>query len=153
VTSLRSSRAELPAIPLPTTDHVRAVMRGNRSRNTKPELAVRRLLWALGYRYRVHRRDLPGTPDIVLGARKKAIFVHGCFWHQHKQCRLSRPLRSNLAYWSHKLSRNKARDTQNLRHLRALGWTTLIVWECQVSDSVALTVRLTRFLRESPSDS
>lgn len=142
----RSSKAQLPAIPPPSTEHVRAVMRGNRSRNTKPELAVRRLLWALGYRYRVHRRGLPGTPDIVFSARKKVIFVHGCFWHQHKRCRLSRPMRSNLPYWSHKLSRNKARDAENLRRLRALGWNALIVWECQLREPDALTVRLTRFI-------
>jgi DNA mismatch endonuclease (patch repair protein) len=132
--------------PAATNAHVRAVMRGNRSRNTAPELKVRRVLWSMGYRYRLHRRDLPGTPDIVFMRMKKAIFVHGCFWHQHAQCILRRAMKSNLGYWSEKLARNAARDTRNRRLLRHHGWAILVVWECELRNVETLERKMRAFL-------
>src|SRR5580700_8126569 len=124
--------------PSASNAQVRAVMRGNRARDTGPELAVRRLLTAKGLRYRLHRKGLPGRPDIVLPSRKKAIFVHGCFWHHHSPCPLARPIKSNLSYWSVKLTRNKLRDLKNRRSLRRRGWKVLIIWECQLRDTTAV---------------
>jgi DNA mismatch endonuclease, patch repair protein len=132
--------------PLATTAAVRAVMRGNRARHTRPELIVRRLVRSLGYHYRLHRKDLPGTPDIVFSSRHKAILVHGCFWHQHSRCALRRPLRSNLQYWAAKLARNKARDLRDRRRLRQLGWKTLVIWECQLRDTADVEGRIRSFL-------
>jgi DNA mismatch endonuclease (patch repair protein) len=123
-------------------------MRGNRARDTGPELAVRKLLSSLGYRYRLHRASLPGKPDVVFPGRKKAIFVHGCFWHQHENCRLlsSRP-KTNSSYWGPKLSRNKLRDAINQRELHALGWRSLVIWECQLSDPGRILAKLDSFLK------
>lgn len=127
-------------------------MRGNRARDTKPEIVVRRILSSLGYRYRLHRSDLPGTPDIVFVGAKKVIFVHGCFWHQHSRCRLARPIKSNLSYWRVKLERNKARDRRNLRQLRRLGWDVLVVRECRL-ESDWVERRLVSFLDGSAAAS
>ena len=114
--------------------------------NTKPEIAVRRLLHALGYRFRLYRRDLPGNPDIVFPGRKKAILVHGCFWHRH-DCPSGRKVpRANSDYWLPKLGRNQARDAQNLARLNDLGWNTLIVWECELSNTAVTAARIRRFL-------
>lgn len=106
-----------------------------RGRDTKPELIVRRLVHRMGYRYRLHRRDLPGTPDIVLPKRKKAIFIHGCFWHQHSNpdCKLARMPKSRLDYWKPKLAGNHRRDQINQARLRKLGWEVLVVWECETA--------------------
>ena len=120
------------------------MMRRIKSSDTAPELAVRRILHVLGYRFRLHRADLPGKPDIVVPARKCAIFVHGCFWHQHA-CKLGRMPRRNQEYWIPKLSSNVQRDKDVRRQLRALGWRVLAVWECQVKKP-ALAGRLKRFL-------
>ncbi|WP_407152429.1 very short patch repair endonuclease [Bradyrhizobium sp. ORS 86] len=117
--------------------------------DTKPELAVRAILYARGFRYRLHRRDLPGNPDIVFPSRRKVVLVHGCFWHRH-DCPSGRKLpKSNAQYWVPKLHRNRARDEQNLLKLEALGWRTMIVWECEMSDLEALERRLLGFLRLS----
>lgn len=118
-----------------------------RAKDTKPEMIVRRLLHAEGYRYRLHRRDLPGKPDIVFGARGKAIFVHGCFWHQHpaSDCLDGRRPKSNTDYWNAKLARNVQRDEQSIAELEARGWNVLVIWECEVSDPKLLD-RLTSFL-------
>jgi DNA mismatch endonuclease, patch repair protein len=117
-----------------------------RSRDTKPEMAVRRLLHSIGYRFRVDDRTLPGRPDIVFSKRKAIIFVHGCFWHQHQGCiDCSRP-GSNQAYWQPKLLRNVRRDQEKLRQLAEMGWRTLIIWECQTRDSGELVARCARFL-------
>ena len=114
-------------------------------KNTAPELKVRRLLHSLGYRFRLHRRDLPGTPDIVFPSRRKAIFVNGCFWHAHG-CRIGRPPRSRPEYWGPKLARNRARDKRNKADLRAMGWTVLTVWQCQVGKPGVLSTKLLSFL-------
>lgn len=126
-------------------------MRHIRKRDTRPELVVRRLVHGLGYRYRLYRRDLPGTPDLAFISRKKVIQVHGCFWHQH-DCHLGRKQpRTNLDYWLPKLARNRARDVAAIRQLGEMGWSCLVIWECQVRDEVALASRITAFL-QSPGD-
>ncbi len=121
-------------------------MRRIRSRNTEPEMAVRRLLHGLGYRYRLHVKDLPGKPDIVFPSRRCIVMVHGCFWHGHKGCRESRMPLSNREYWVEKLERNYARDREHLRSLRRLGWRVMVVWECQTGSSNKLEPKLLRFL-------
>jgi DNA mismatch endonuclease (patch repair protein) len=124
------------------------VMRAVRSGDTSPELAVRRLVHALGYRFRLHRRDLPGQPDLVFPRLGKAIQVHGCFWHRHAcEAGQSTPA-SRMEYWEAKFTRNVERDRHNLRKLRRLGWSVLVVWECQTraAKREALRARLLRFL-------
>lgn len=123
-----------------------ANMRAIKSKGTKPEMAVRKLVHALGYRYRLHRRDLPGNPDLVFVGRRKAIFVHGCFWHQHPDCREGRPPRSNSAYWTPKLARNVERDRLNEAELIEAGWSVLTIWECQTSDRAAMANLIRKFL-------
>src|SRR5579864_8862262 len=118
------------------------MMRRIKSRDTSPELAVRQQLHALGYRFRLHRADLPGSPDIVLPERKAVVLVHGCFWHHHS-CGLGRTPRGNQAYWVPKLARNVERDKAVHRKLCALGWRVLTVWECQVKKP-SLAGRLAR---------
>jgi len=115
------------------------------SRNTAPELKVRRLLHCLGYRFRIHRRDLPGTPDIVFQSRRKAIFVHGCFWHAHG-CKIGRKPRSNEEFWSIKLDRNRQRDAEKRRTLEGLGWSVLELWQCEIKDLSAASDVLINFL-------
>lgn len=119
-----------------------AVMRRVKGRDTGPELQVRRLLWAAGLRYRLNRRDLPGRPDIVLGPRRVAIFVHGCFWHGHDCSRGARAPKANAAYWRDKIAGNRARDARVQDDLRALGWRPLVIWECELKDKPALVARL-----------
>ena len=117
------------------------------ARDTEPELVVRRLLHRLGYRYRLHRRDLPGTPDICFPGRRKAIFVHGCFWHRHEGCPRTTTPGTRTAFWQEKFERNVSRDRTNLTELSELGWKALVVWECETTDVEALTPRLVGFLR------
>lgn len=121
-------------------------MRAVKSRDTGPEMIVRRAAHALGYRFRLHRKDLPGSPDIVFPARKKAIFVHGCFWHGHDCARGARQPKANAEYWTAKIARNKARDERVVDELAALGWETLTIWECELKTQ-GLSGRLSRFLR------
>jgi DNA mismatch endonuclease, patch repair protein len=116
-----------------------------KGRNTTPELVVRRMLHALGYRYRLHRKDLPGKPDIVFGPRKKAIFIHGCFWHGHK-CPKGRLPKSNRAFWKAKSEANKTRDAKNIRRLKALGWKALVVWQCRTKKPLVVRKRIVDFL-------
>jgi len=116
------------------------------SKDTKPEMAVRRLLHALGYRYRLHRRDLPGSPDMSFSSRKKAIFVHGCFWHRHEDCRRATTPATRKSYWEQKFQRNVLRDRKNLADLRDMEWDSLVVWECETADLPALARRLASFL-------
>lgn len=113
-----------------------------RSKNTGPEKIARSLLHALGYRFRLHRRDLPGSPDIVFSARKVAIFVHGCFWHGHGCKRAGHLPKTNVDFWAKKLADNLARDARNRRALEALGWKVLTIWECELKDCDALAVYL-----------
>ena len=121
-------------------------MRAVKGKNTKPEIAVRKLIWAAGHRYRLNARDLPGAPDIVMRPRKAAVFVHGCFWHGHDCKRGARMPKANAAYWRAKIARNMARDKAALAALKKQGWRALVIWECQMKDEVALKRRLARFL-------
>lgn len=123
------------------------LMRKIRATNTKPEMLVRGMAHALGFRFRLHRRDLPGTPDLAFIARRKVIFVHGCFWHHHgTRCASSRVPKSRKRYWQAKFDANKARDRRNLRRLRARGWKYLVVWECQLGDSERVRNKILSFL-------
>jgi DNA mismatch endonuclease, patch repair protein len=119
-----------------------------RGRDTKPEMAVRKLIHRLGYRYRLHRSDLPGKPDLVFRGRKKIVLVHGCFWHGHTdpKCKLARTPKSNVKFWTGKVVYNRARDARNIAALEALGWRTAVVWECELKDIDAVQRRLVRFL-------
>lgn len=121
-------------------------MRRIRSKDTAPEMAVRSLAHRLGYRYRLHRKDIPGKPDLVFPSRRKVIFIHGCFWHQHPGCREGRPPKSNTAYWLPKLERNMERDKDALARLAAAGWDVLVIWECETKDAEILARTLTGFL-------
>jgi len=117
-----------------------------RAKDTKPELTVRRLIHSMGFRYRLHSNNLPGKPDLVFTRQKKAIFVHGCFWHLHDYCKKARLPKSNLDYWYPKLTGNKTRDLLNQTKLESLGWKILVVWECEVNDLIKLTSKLINFL-------
>ena len=121
-------------------------MRAVRQKDTKPELVVRGLLHAMGFRFRLHRRDLPGTPDVVLPRHRAAVQVHGCFWHQHPGCRHATLPRSRTDYWLPKLARNVERDAESLARLEALGWRVLVLWECELRDRGVLEARLRAFL-------
>jgi DNA mismatch endonuclease Vsr len=117
-------------------------------KDTAPELSVRRLLHGMGYRFRLHRRDLPGTPDIVLAGRRKIVEVRGCFWHRHPDpaCRNAVLPKIRAEWWAAKLARNVARDERNLAALREAGWSVLVLWECEVKDVATLTARLREFM-------
>lgn len=119
-----------------------------RGRDTKPEMLVRRLAHAMGYRFRLHRKDLAGKPDLVFPARRKVIFVHGCFWHRHPDpaCRLARMPKSKLDFWGPKLENNKKRDEVIRARLEELGWSVLVIWECETNDHEAVRARIGRFL-------
>ena len=123
-----------------------AIMRAVKSRDTTPEMAIRKVVHGLGYRYRLHDPSLPGTPDLVFRKRKKVIFVHGCFWHRHT-CRQGRSLpASRQAYWKAKFLRNQARDLRTRRELMRIGYRCLIVWECQTRDLVRVAREIRAFL-------
>jgi DNA mismatch endonuclease (patch repair protein) len=116
-----------------------SMMSGIKSENTRPELHVRKVLHRLGYRFRLHRKDLPGKPDIVLPRYKTALFVHGCFWHGHEDCTLFRLPHSREEFWSDKISANRARDKRSTEALQKLGWKTFVVWECAIKGRSALS--------------
>lgn len=118
-----------------------------RSKNTRLERQVRRLIHSMGFRYRLHRSDLPGKPDLVFEWRKKVIFVHGCFFHRHKGCPLARLPKSRTEYWIPKLEGNAKRDARNAAALRSLGWRIMLVWECQLRNERVLASRAQRFLK------
>jgi DNA mismatch endonuclease (patch repair protein) len=122
-----------------------ANMRAIRSKDMKPELAVRKLVHGLGFRFRLHRNDLPGRPDLVFPSLRRIIFVHGCFWHSHG-CKLSHIPKSNTEYWVPKLQRNSGRDRKNRRELKALGWTSLVLWECELPNVSRVRKRICDFL-------
>ena len=121
------------------------VMRRVRGKDTKPEMLLRSALHRAGFRFRLHRRSLPGAPDIVFPGRRKAIFVHGCFWHSHR-CKRARKPASNRDYWIPKLAENKKRDARSRRRLTALGWRSMVVWECQLRTMDKVMKKVERFL-------
>lgn len=117
-----------------------------RHKDTSPEMAVRRLVHRLGYRYRLHGKGLPGRPDLVFRSRKAVIFVHGCFWHLHRGCARVRVPKSNRDFWGTKLGANAARDVRTREALEGAGWRVLVVWECEIGNQDELTARVRRFL-------
>lgn len=119
-----------------------------RSRDTKPEMAVRSLVHRMGYRFRLHRRDLPGNPDLVFGPRKKIIFVHGCYWHGHGCAVGGKGAKSNQQYWGPKIARNKQRDRSSVAKLRRRGWRVLVIWECKTKKTRWLADKLRKFLSD-----
>ncbi|QSQ19565.1 DNA mismatch endonuclease Vsr [Pyxidicoccus parkwayensis] len=123
-----------------------------RNRDTKPEMRVRRLVSSMGYRYRLQYKKVPGRPDLAFPGRKKAIFVHGCFWHRHPDpaCPLARVPKSRLDFWMPKLEGNRVRDLRKLQELHVLGWSALIIWECQLRDEDALRESIREFLDAPP---
>lgn len=129
----------------------RRTMQAVKSYDTKPELAVRSLLHSLGYRFRLHRKDLPGCPDLVFPARRAIVFVHGCFWHGHDCARGARLPKSNAAYWAAKIERNRARYLVQQNALAEAGWRVHAVWECQLRDPGAVLRNLTEFLGPAPT--
>lgn len=124
-------------------------MRAVCSRDTTPEMAVRRFLHSAGFRYRLHDRRLPGTPDLVFPSRRIALFVHGCFWHQHPGCGAAKRPRSRLEYWTHKLDGNIERDRRQCAELSAAGWEFIVIWECETRDPSALA-KLADDIRSRP---
>ncbi|HZR57467.1 MAG TPA: very short patch repair endonuclease [Terriglobales bacterium] len=146
-----SQRTCVPPI-IPIVDNVSRIERSKqmslvRSKNTKPEMLVRRLVYGMGYRYRLHQADLPGRPDLVFRSRRKVVFVHGCFWHGHR-CKLGRMPKSRLDYWSPKIRGNHQRDIRTRRRLHRMDWKVLVLWECQLRncDHDALADKLQTFL-------
>ncbi len=120
-----------------------------RSKGTKPELAVRRLLHALGYRFRLHDAGLPGKPDVVFKSRKKVVFVHGCFWHRHPKCKYAGIPKTRTEYWKEKFKRNVRRDKLAESELLDMGWKSLIVWQCELKNPESLSRKMVEFLEES----
>lgn len=129
-------------------------MRAVKRANTAPEIIVRQVLHALGLRFRLHRRDLPGSPDVVLPRFRTVIFVHGCFWHRHPDCRYTTTPKTRQEYWLPKFAANIERDLRKEAQLQALGWRVLLVWECETKQREELTLRLRRELKlsEAPRD-
>lgn len=124
------------------------IMANVHGKDTKPEMIVRRLIHGIGYRYTLHDRSLPGSPDIVFRSRKKAIFVNGCFWHHHHGCRLATVPKTNADYWTEKFRLNAERDRRTIEELEGLQWKVLVVWECEVLDKEWLKERIINFLVE-----
>lgn len=124
-------------------------MRRIKSKDSIPELFVRRLVHRLGYRYRLHDHQLPGRPDLVFRKRRKIIFVHGCFWHSHNRCKLAHAPASRQEYWQPKLARNRQRFEQHRRTLKALGWEVLVIWECELRRTETIARRLETFLSDA----
>lgn len=123
-----------------------------RSIDTKPEMIVRRLVYSMGYRYRLHCRYLPGKPDLVFRSRRAVVFVHGCFWHRHEGCSLARLPKSRVGFWSEKLEGNRERDARKIEALEQAGWRVFVVWECELKDKERLGERLRRFLDEGDTE-
>lgn len=128
----------------------RRTMQAVKSKDTAPELLVRKLAHRMGYRFRLHRKGLPGKPDLVFPRMHKAIFVHGCFWHGHNCARGARVPKANRDYWTKKIARNKERDRVNLIALKELDWKALVLWECQLRDQKGLGAQLSAFLAKVP---
>ena len=121
------------------------IMRSVRTKNTGPEMLLRRLLFKEGYRYRLHSKNLPGRPDLAFPGRRKVVFVHGCFWHGH-DCAKGRAPKSRVDYWGPKLASNQERDARRVNELNELGWSSLTVWQCELNDTVAALQRVKKFL-------
>ena len=128
----------------------RRTMQAVKSKNTAPEMAVRRMTHAMGFRYRLHRKDLPGKPDLVFVSRRKVIFVHGCFWHGHDCRRGARTPKTNRDYWQTKIARNAARDGKVRKALSKLGWSSLTIWECNLAKPESVRKKISRFLSRAP---
>ncbi len=129
-----------------TPETRRRIMQAVKSQDTRPEMLVRRALHARGFRYRLHRRALPGKPDLVFPGRKKVIFIHGCFWHGHSCSRGQRVPKTNTTYWLEKIERNRARDERVRADLARLGWKSFVAWECELRDQDLLMEKLIAFL-------
>ncbi|MDE0074844.1 MAG: DNA mismatch endonuclease Vsr [Gammaproteobacteria bacterium] len=125
------------------------IMSSIRGRDTKPELVVRRIAHRLGFRFRLHRKDLPGCPDIVFPRYQAVIMVHGCFWHRHQNCKFAYSPKSRIQFWEKKFEDNVSRDRRNEGALNDLGWRTLVIWECETKDPAAVAARIVAYLRES----
>ena len=117
-----------------------------RSKDTSPELALRRLVHKMGFRYRLHVGNLPGKPDMVFPSRRAVIFMHGCFWHRHPGCKLARIPKSRIGFWREKLNKNRKRDLRNIKMLKEMGWRVLIVWECELRDLERVSKKVKGFL-------
>lgn len=123
------------------------IMRGVRSKNTRPERVVRSLLHRRGFRFRLHNRELPGKPDVTLPRYRVALFVHGCFWHNHEACAAGRMPSSNVEYWQTKISRTKMRDREHAAGLAGMGWRVLTIWECELADEAQVTAKMEGFIK------
>jgi DNA mismatch endonuclease, patch repair protein len=134
-----------------TPERRSALMAKVRGKDTAPEMIVRRLLHSMGFRYRLHRRSLPGAPDIVFPSRKKVIWIHGCYWHHHGGCRLATVPKTNRKFWIAKFKKNVARDKSNANSIAALGWKSLTIWQCELKQQRTVVRRLRKFLGPSPN--
>ena len=130
-----------------TPEQRRRIMQAVGAKDTKPELIVRRMLFGMGYRYRLHVKKLPGSPDIVFPRRRKALFVHGCFWHGHG-CKIGKLPKSKLDYWQPKIAQNRERDCTKASQLEAMGWSVGVIWQCEVRNGAELSRLLTEFLED-----
>jgi len=117
-----------------------------KSKDTKPEIIVRKLAHSLGYRFRLHRKDLPGTPDLTFPSRMKVIFVHGCFWHRHRGCRKTTTPKTNMDFWKNKFRKNIQRDKNSIEQLKGLGWKALVIWECETKNIEEIQKKIVDFL-------
>ena len=129
-----------------TSEQRSRIMRSVKGKNTGTEMIVRRIVHRMGYRYRLHRKDMPGKPDLVFGPRRKVIFVHGCFWHGHTCKRGDRTPQENRRYWTKKIARNKERDQEHVSALKAKSWRVLVIWECETKDTERLRKRVRAYL-------
>jgi DNA mismatch endonuclease (patch repair protein) len=139
------------------TDHLSstarsALMASVLGKNTQPEIVIRKLVHALGFRFRLHRKSLPGCPDLVFPSKRKVVFVHGCFWHRHKGCKRATTPKTHTDFWLKKFESNTSRDQRNLDALSEAGWGTLVIWECSLKDIDRTADILQRFLSASPED-
>ncbi|WP_434149448.1 very short patch repair endonuclease [Methylocaldum gracile subsp. desertum] len=123
-----------------------------RGTGSAPEIKLRRLVHGMGFRYRLHVKELPGKPDLVFPSKRAVIFMHGCFWHRHPDCKLARIPKSKLDFWKPKLEANKERDLRNQKELRSLGWRVLVVWECEIDNTERLSLIIREFLREQKGE-
>ncbi len=131
-----------------TSEQRSRTMRAVKGKDTGTEMRVRRMVHGMGYRYRLHRKDLPGKPDLVFGSRRKVIFVHGCFWHGHACKRGDRMPKENRRYWTKKIARNKERDWEHVSALKVNGWKVLVIWECETKDTERLEQRIQAYLTQ-----